>query len=60
MVSGNSTKDPREPASAVPIEQVRPVVRGNKPGSQLSALAHYMVQTEVHTYAFSVAANVIL
>ena len=29
-------------------------------GPQVAALAKYMVQTEVHTYAFSVAANVIL
>jgi YihY family inner membrane protein len=47
-------------ATEVPIEQVRPVVHREGLGPQLSALAHYMVQTEVHTYAFSVAANVIL
>ncbi len=39
---------------------MRPVVRADGLGPQLLALAHYMVRTEVHTYAFSVAANVIL
>jgi YihY family inner membrane protein len=47
-------------APPVPIEQVRPVVRAVGLGPQLVALAKYMVRTEVHTYAFSVAANVIL
>jgi membrane protein len=51
---------PANAAPAVPIEQVRPVVRGSGLGPQLLALARYMVRTEVHTYAFSVAANVIL
>ena len=44
----------------VPIAEVRPVVRASGLGPQLLALARYMVRTEVHTYAFSVAANVIL
>ncbi|MGD0797778.1 MAG: YihY/virulence factor BrkB family protein [Acidobacteriaceae bacterium] len=44
----------------VPIAEVRPVVRASGLGPQLIALARYMVKTEVHTYAFSVAANVIL
>jgi YihY family inner membrane protein len=60
MVSGNSKQDSHEAPSAAPIAQVRPVVRSEGIGAQISALAHYMVQTEVHTYAFSVAANVIL
>jgi len=47
-------------AIMVPINQVPPVVRRDGLGAQISALAHYMVQTEIHTYAFSVAANVIL
>lgn len=46
--------------SNLPIEQVTPAVR--KPGfwPQITALLRYMVRTEVHTYAFSVAANAIL
>jgi membrane protein len=43
-----------------PIEEVAPVIRGHGLGSELAALASYMARTEVHTYAFSVAANVIL
>ncbi|WP_158791815.1 YihY/virulence factor BrkB family protein [Granulicella sp. L60] len=43
-----------------PIEQVTPAVRENGLGAQIVALARYMTRTEVHTYAFSVAANTIL
>jgi YihY family inner membrane protein len=39
---------------------VRPVVRASGLWPQFVALAKYMTRTEVHTYAFSVAANVIL
>jgi YihY family inner membrane protein len=59
-MSTTPTEDDLEAQKVVPISQVRPVVRGTGLGSQLVALAKYMVQTEVHTYAFSVAANVIL
>ena len=45
---------------AIPLARVRPVLRGKGLGAQLLALAQYMTRTEVHTYAFSVAANVIL
>ncbi len=45
---------------AVPIAAVKPVVRQGGWWPQTKALAHYMSSTEVHTYAFSVAANVIL
>ena len=47
-------------ARAVPFWQVRPVVAVSGAWPQIVALARYMVRTEVHTYAFSVAANVIL
>jgi membrane protein len=43
-----------------PIEELAPVVRQTGLGAQIVALARYMARTEVHTYAFSVAANVIL
>ena len=43
-----------------PIEDVAPVVCERGLGAQIAALARYMSRTEVHTYAFSVAANVIL
>jgi YihY family inner membrane protein len=47
-------------APEIPIERVRPVVREDGWWPQTKALAKYMSCTEVHTYAFSVAANVIL
>jgi YihY family inner membrane protein len=50
----------REEPDAVPLEEVRPVTSREAPGSPFVALAKYMMRTEVHTYAFSVAANVIL
>jgi membrane protein len=43
-----------------PLEEVRPVVPAAGFWAQIVALAHYMARTEVHTYAFSVAANSIL
>lgn len=54
------TDNIHEAQAAVPIAEVRPVVRATGTWPQVVALAKYMVQTEVHTYAFSVAANVIL
>ncbi|QHS50533.1 YihY/virulence factor BrkB family protein [Edaphobacter sp. 12200R-103] len=50
----------QETASAVPIEEVPSVVCGSGFWSQFGALLKYMARTEVHTYAFSVAANAIL
>ncbi len=55
-----SGKEGRNPAAPLPIEQVNPVVRQDGWWAQAIALLHYMTRTEVHTYAFSVAANVIL
>ena len=50
-----------ETLAKAPGERVlwpEPVVGGS--GAQLLALLKYLTQTDVHTYAFSVAANVIL
>jgi membrane protein len=47
-------------SSDLPVDELRPIVLHRGLWSQLVALACYMVTTEVHTYAFSVAANVIL
>ena len=60
MSAGNSKEDTLEAPAAVPISEVRPVVRATGLWAQIAALAKYMTRTEVHTYAFSVAANVIL
>ncbi len=55
------TASEQEAAKGVePIEAVRPVVPEGGLGAQVVALAKYMAKTEVHTYAFSVAANAIL
>ena len=43
-----------------PIDRVHPVVPQAGWWPQTKALLHYLAGTEVHTYAFSVAANVIL
>ena len=42
------------------MEDVTPVVQAHGLWAEIVALARYMARTEVHTYAFSVAANVIL
>jgi YihY family inner membrane protein len=55
-----SAENKLEVPTVVPIEQVRPVVPATGTWPQVVALAEYMTKTEVHTYAFSVAANVIL
>ena len=60
MSPSKPTEDTHETPAAVPISEVRPVVRAGGAWPQVTALTRYMVRTEVHTYAFSVAANVIL
>ncbi|MGA1984210.1 MAG: YihY/virulence factor BrkB family protein [Acidobacteriaceae bacterium] len=60
MSAGNAQEDTPKATATVPISEVRPVVRAAGFGAQVAALAKYMTRTEVHTYAFSVAANVIL
>jgi membrane protein len=46
--------------SPKPMEGVPPVVKEDGLWAEIVALARYMARTEVHTYAFSVAANTIL
>ncbi len=61
MSTGSFSQEPQaNVAVASPIQEVRPVVAGPGLWAQIAALCRYMVKTEVHTYAFSVAANVIL
>ena len=52
--------DSTKRSEPTPIEQLKPVVRCDGWWPQLRALVHYLIRTEVHTYAFSVSANVIL
>ena len=49
-----------EARANVPIELVKPTVSERGLWPQVVALLRYMAGTEVHTYAFSVAANAIL
>jgi len=49
-----------EISSNIPIEKISPAVPKEGIFSQVGALLKYMAKTEVHTYAFSVAANAIL
>ena len=67
LESGQTLHDERsaekpagDAASNVPIELVAPIVPQPGIGPQLAALLRYLARTEVHTYAFSVAANAIL
>jgi membrane protein len=54
----NESSEPELPPT--PMEDVKPVVLGYGLGAEIVALVRYMARTEVHTYAFSVAANTIL
>jgi YihY family inner membrane protein len=60
LIAPEPTETTRPDLPPKPIEDLQPVVR--EPGviPELAALLHYMAGTEVHTYAFSVAAQVIL
>ena len=51
---------PAAPGPPAPIEHVKPVVPQSGWWPQTRALVLYLAKTEVHTYAFSVAANTIL
>ena len=60
LIAGESGAKAETEKPQVPVEELRPVLPEGGLGAQLVALAKYMVRTEVHTYAFSVAANAIL
>jgi membrane protein len=57
-IDSPTATDPNPPPK--PLDEVKPIVQGYGLGAQVVALVRYMARTEVHTYAFSVAANVIL
>ncbi|HTD97621.1 MAG TPA: YihY/virulence factor BrkB family protein [Edaphobacter sp.] len=58
--TNNSPEPDDQELPPKPLEAVRPAVLKHGLWAQVVALARYMARTEVHTYAFSVAANVIL
>lgn len=55
-----SATEKSEQQEEKPIEEVQPVVPQDSPGAIFAALIRYLARTDVHTYAFSVAANSIL
>jgi YihY family inner membrane protein len=59
-IASDQTETNKPELPPKPIEEVRPVLPGQGFLAELGALARYMARTEVHTYAFSVAANTIL
>src|SRR5580698_4514461 len=63
LIAPDQTEEPKSNEPELPpkpIADVRPVVQQHGLGAEIAALFRYMARTEVHTYAFSVAANVIL
>lgn len=57
----SATTEPEKPdLPTKPMEEVQPVVAKSGFWAPIIALLRYLTQTEVHTYAFSVAANAIL
>src|SRR5271156_1981608 len=60
LIVSDQTENNKPELRPKPIEDVQPVVTQHGLGAEVVALARYMARTEVHTYAFSVAANTIL
>jgi membrane protein len=60
LIAPERTEITKPDLPPTPIEEVRPVFPDRGFLSEIGALARYMMRTEVHTYAFSVAANTIL
>src|SRR3984957_15283122 len=63
LIAPDQTEEPKSNEPELPpkpMADVRPVVQQHGLGAEIAALFRYMARTEVHTYAFSVAANTIL
>ena len=60
LIISDQTENTKPDLPPKPIEEVRSVLPDRGFLSEIGALARYMMRTEVHTYAFSVAANTIL
>src|SRR3569833_1821397 len=58
--AGNTLVETPAPAAAPGERELHPPPLEGASEGQFKALFHYLLQTDVHTYAFSVAANVIL
>jgi membrane protein len=62
LIVSDQTEEPKSGQPELqpkPIEDVKPVVQEHGLWPDIVALARYMARTDVHTYAFSVAANTI-
>ena len=59
-IPSNEMKSEAKASTAAPLDAVRPVAVRDGLWARLVALGCYLIRTEVHTYAFSVAANTIL
>jgi membrane protein len=59
-LSSRQTRQAPDPGQQGTPPAAQPPAHSGGLGGQLLALGRYLMQTEVHTYAFSVAANVIL
>ncbi len=63
LIASDPTEEPKSNQPELPpkpIEDIKPVVPEPGLGAEIVVLFRYMMRTEVHTYAFSVAANSIL
>ena len=56
----NDLRSASDAEGSVELRELQPVVRRQGLWAQITALLRYLTRTEVHTYAFSVAANAIL
>ena len=59
-IPGGEPAEPKDKQNDKPMDDIAPAVVEDGVITQIVALARYMARTEVHTYAFSVAANAIL
>jgi membrane protein len=63
LIAPDQTERPKSSEPELPpkpMVDVQPAVQQHGLGAEIGALLRYMARTEVHTYAFSVAANTIL
>lgn len=59
-LASQSSTAPGKEEGKKPIDEIEPVVRQEGATAGFAALIRYLSRTDVHTYAFSVAANAIL
>ena len=60
LLAGETPTAPSASSQAVDVREIQPAIVQDGLWARLVALGCYLIRTEVHTYAFSVAANAIL